>query len=168
MFSRFQCSIPVIWPAKAQETEFDAIQSMGKRNTASSSRRPKKRRKSAKKAPKKRQNHGNLVIIMFSLFQHWIPVKWPAKAQEYEFGAIRSMGKRRTASSSRRQKSAKKRQNRGNLLIMMFSRFHPSIPVECLQKPKKPSLVQFGQWVSPGQRRRLDGHKKAPKKRPNR
>ena len=117
----------------------------------------------AEKAPKKRQNRGNLLIMMFSLFQHWIPVKWPAKAQEYEFGAIRSMGKRRTASSSRRQKSAKKRQNRGNLLIMMFSRFHPSIPVECLQKPKKPSLVQFGQWVSPGQRRRLDGQKSAKK-----
>ena len=117
----------------------------------------------AEKAPKKRQNSGNLLIMMFSLFQHWIPVKWPAKAQEYEFGAIRSMGKRRTASSSRRQKSAKKRQNRGNLLIMMFSRFHPSIPVECLQKPKKPSLVQFGQWVSPGQRRRLDGQKSAKK-----
>ena len=57
------------------------------------------------------QNWGNLLITMFSSFQRAIPVEWPAKAQETEFGAIRSRGKRRTASSwsrpKERQKTAK-------------------------------------------------------------
>ena len=79
------------WPAKAQETEFGAIRSRGKRRAASSWSQPKK-------APKNDQNHANLLIMVSSRFQHSIQVEWPAKAQETKFGAIRpevSAGKRR-------------------------------------------------------------------------
>ena len=41
----------VEWPAKAQETEFGAIRSMGKRRTASSWSQPKNRQKTAKTVP---------------------------------------------------------------------------------------------------------------------
>ena len=105
--SRFQRSIQVEWPAKAQETKFGAIRSRGKRRAASSWSWPKKRQKCSLE-----QNWGNLLILVFFRFQHPILVEWPAKAQETEFGAIRSMGKRRTPSSwsqpKNRQKTAKK------------------------------------------------------------
>ena len=92
------------WPAKAQETEFGAIRLRGKGRTASSWSRPKKRQKSWSRE----QNWGNLLILVFSRFQRLIPVEWPAKAKETEFGAIRSMGKRRTASSWSRPKKRQK------------------------------------------------------------
>ena len=100
--SRFQRLIQVEWPAKAQETEFGVIRSRGKRRTASSWSRPKKRQKCSRE-----QNWGNLLILVFFRFQHPIPVEWPAKAQETEFGAIRSgvsEGQRRLGAS---QKTAK-------------------------------------------------------------
>ena len=43
--SRFQRSIQVEWPAKAQEAGFGAIRLRGKGRTASSWSRPKKRQK---------------------------------------------------------------------------------------------------------------------------
>ena len=101
VFSRFQHSIPVEWPAKAQETEFGVIRSRGKRRTASSWSRPKK-------TPKNRQNRGNLLILVCHRFQRSIQVEWPAKAQETEFGAIRSRGKGRTALSWSRPKNRQK------------------------------------------------------------
>ena len=122
--SRFQRLIPVEWPAKAQETEFSAIRSKGKRRTASSLSRPKNRQN-------KRQNRANLLIMVSSRFQRLIQVEWPAKAQETEFGVIRSRGKRRTASSlSRLKNRQKKRQNRAILLIMVSSHFQRLIQVE--------------------------------------
>ena len=45
----------------------------------------------------------------------------------------------------------------------MFSRFQRAIPVEWPAKAKKPSLVQFGQGVSAGQRRLGAGRKNAKK-----
>ena len=127
--SRFQRSIQVEWPAKAQETEFGVIRSRLKRRTASSWSRQKN-----PKSCSKEQNWGNLLILVFFRFQHPIPVEWPAKAQETEFGAIRSRGKRRAASSwnqpKKHQKNAKIRQNRANLPIMVSSRFQRSIQVE--------------------------------------
>ena len=105
------------WPAKAQETKFGAIRSKGKRRTASSLSRPKNRQN-------KRQNRANLLIMVSSRFQRSIQVEWPAEAQETEFGAIRSRGKRRAGSSwSQPKKPPKNRQNRANLLIMVSSRF---------------------------------------------
>ena len=101
--SRFQRSIQVEWPAKTQETEFGVIRSRGKRRTASSWSRPKKRQKCSRE-----QNWGNLLILVFFRFQHPIPVEWPAKAQETEFGAIRSRGKRKAASSLSRPKNRQK------------------------------------------------------------
>ena len=102
--SRFQRSIQVEWPAEAQETEFGAIRSRGKRRAGSSWSQPKK-------PPKNRQNRANLLIMVSSRFQRLIQVEWPAKAQETEFGEIRSRGKRRTPSSwsqpKNRQKTAK-------------------------------------------------------------
>ena len=113
VFFRFQHLIPVEWPAKAQETEFGAIRSRGKRKAASSWSQPKNR-----------QNRANLLIMVSSRFQRSIQVEWPAKAQETEFGAIRSRGKRKAASSWSQPKN---RQNRANLLIMVSSRFQRSI-----------------------------------------
>ena len=102
--SRFQRSIQVEWPAKTQETDFGVIRSRGKRRTALSWSLPKKRQKCSRE-----QNWGNLLILVFFRFQHPIPVKWPAKAQETEFSGIRSMGKRKAASSwSQPKKNAKK------------------------------------------------------------
>ena len=102
--SRFQRSIHMEWPAKAQETEFGVIRSRGKRRTASSWSRPKKNTKSCSRE----QNGGNLLILVYFRFQHPILVKWPAKAQETEFGAIRSRGKRKAASSWSRPKNRQK------------------------------------------------------------
>ena len=111
--SRFQRLIQVEWPAKTQETEFGVIRSRGKRRTASSMSRPKKRQKCSRE-----QNWGNLLILVFFRFQHPILVEWPAKAQETEFGAIRSRGKRKAASSwsqqKNRQKTAKTCQSANN------------------------------------------------------
>ena len=111
--SRFQRLIQVEWPAKTQETEFGVIRSRGKRRTASSMSRPKKRQKCSRE-----QNWGNLLILVFFRFQHPILVEWPAKAQETEFGAIRSRGKRKAASSwsqqKKRQKTAKTCQSANN------------------------------------------------------
>ena len=45
VFFRFQHPIPVEWPAKAQETKFGAIWSMGTHRTASSWSQPKNRQK---------------------------------------------------------------------------------------------------------------------------
>ena len=101
--SRFQRSIQVEWPAKTQETEFGVIRSRGKRRTASSWSRPKKRQKCSRE-----QNWGNMLILVFFRLQHPIPVEWPAKAQETEFGAIRSRGKRKAASSLSRPKNRQK------------------------------------------------------------
>ena len=101
--SRFQRSIQVKWPAKTQEPEFGVIWSRGKRRTASSWSRSKKRQKLFQGA-----NWGNLLILVFFRFQHPIPVKWPAIAQETEFGAIRSRGKRRAASSWSQPKNRQK------------------------------------------------------------
>ena len=158
--SRFQRSIQVEWPAKAQEIEFGAIGSRGKQRAASSWSQLKNRQKTAKKTPKpgqsanngvfpfptldsggmackspgnrvrcnsikgyaqdsvvlepaeklpkNRQNRANLLIMVSSHFQRSIPVEWPAKAQETEFGAIRAKGKRRTASSLSQPKNRKK------------------------------------------------------------
>ena len=144
--TRFQRSIQVEWPAKTQETEFGVIRSRGKPRTASSWSRPKKRQKLLQ-GP----NWGNLLILVFFRFQHPIPVKWPAKAQETEFGAIRSRGKRRAASSwSQPKKTQKKRQHRANLLIMVSSRFQRSIQVEW---PAKIQETEFGVIRSRGKRR---------------
>ena len=74
-------------------------------------------------------------------------MEWPAKAQEIEFGVIRSKGKRRTASSLSRPKN---RQNRANLLIMVSSRFQRSIQVEW---PAKTQETDFGAIGSRGKRR---------------
>ena len=101
--SRFQRSIQVEWPAKTQETEFGVIRSRGKRRTASSWSRPKKRQKCSRE-----QNWGNLLILVFFRLQHPIPVEWPAKAQETEFCAIQSRGKRKAASSLSRPKNRQK------------------------------------------------------------
>ena len=203
VFFRFQHPIPVKWPAKAQETEFGAIRSRGKRRAASSWSQPKKTpkkrqnranllimvsirfptpdsggmglqkhrkpslvqfgpevsagqrrlgvgRKNAKSCSRE-QNWGNLVILVCFRFQHPIPVKWPAKAQETEFGAIRSRGKRRAASSwSQLKKRQKNAQNRANLLIMVSSRFQRSIQVEW---PAKTQETDFGAIRSRGKRR---------------
>ena len=112
------------WPAKAQETEFGAIRSRGRRKAASSWSQQKK-------TPKKRQNRANLLIMVSSRFQRSIQVEWPAEAQETEFGAIRSRGKRRAGSScSQPKKPPKKRQNRAILLIMVSSHFQRLIQVE--------------------------------------
>ena len=100
---RFQRSIQVERPAKTQEIEFGVIRSRGKRRTASSWSRPKKKAKSCSRE----QNWGNLLILVNFRFQHPILVKWPAKAQETEFGAIRSRGKRRAASSWSRKTDKK-------------------------------------------------------------
>ena len=140
--SRFQRLIQVEWPAKTQETECGVIRSRGKRRTASSMSRPKKRQKCSRE-----QNWGNLLILVFFLFQHPIPVEWPAKAQETEFGAIRSRGKRKAASSWSQPKN---RQNRANLLIMVSSRFQRSIQVEW---PAKAQETKFGAIRSMGTRR---------------
>ena len=138
------------WPAKAQETEFSAIRSRGKRRAASSWNQPKKRQKNAKI----RQNRANLPIMVSSRFQRSIQVEWPAKAQETEFSAIRSRGKRRAASSwnqpKKRQKNAKIRQNRANLPIMVSSRFQRSIQVEW---PAKTQETEFGVIRSRSKRR---------------
>ena len=64
-------------------------------------------RKTAKSCSRE-QNKGNLLILVFSRFQRQIPVEWPAKAQETEFVAIHSKGKRRTSSSSSRPKNSQK------------------------------------------------------------
>ena len=156
VFFRFQYPIPVEWPAKAQETEFGAIRSRGKRKAASSWSQQKKRKKTAKtcqsanngvfpfptldsggmacksprnqvwcnsvngyaqdsvvlepaeKPTKNRQNRANLLIMVSSRFQRSIQVEWRAKAQEIKFGAIRSRGKRRAASSWSRPKKTPK------------------------------------------------------------
>ena len=89
------------WPAKAQETEFGAIRSRGKRRAASSWSQPKKRQKND-------QNRANLLIMVSSRFQRSIQVEWPVRAQETEFGAIGSRGKRRKASSWSRPKKRQK------------------------------------------------------------
>ena len=69
--------------------------------------------------------------MVSSRFQRLIQVEWPAKAQETEFGVIRSRGKRRTASSLSRLKNRQKnRQNRAILLIMVSSHFQRLIQVE--------------------------------------
>ena len=99
--SRFQRSIQVEWPAEAQETEFGAIRSRGKRRAGSSWSQPKK-------TPKKRQNRANLLIMVSSRFQRLIQVEWPAKSHETEFGEIRSRGKRRTPSSWSQPKNSQK------------------------------------------------------------
>ena len=99
------------WPAKTQETEFGVIRSRGKRRTASSSRGKRRAGSSWSQPtnpPKNRQNCANLLIMVSSRFQRLIPVEWPAKAQETEFGVIRSRGKRRTASSWSRPKKRQK------------------------------------------------------------
>ena len=140
--SHFQRSIQVEWPAKTQETEFGVIRSRGKRRTASSMSRPIKRQKCSRE-----QNWGNLLILVFFRFQHPIPVEWPAKAQETEFGAIRSRGKRKAASSWSQPKN---RQNRANLLIMVSSRFQRSIQVEW---PAKAQETEFSAIRSKGKRR---------------
>ena len=146
--SRFQRSIQVEWPAKTQETEFGVIRSRGKRRTASSMSRPIKRQKCSRE-----QNWGNLLILVFFRFQHPILVEWPAKAQETEFGVIRSRGKRRTASSMsrpiKRQKCSRE-QNWGNLLILVFFRFQHPILVEW---PAKAQETKFGAIRSRGKRR---------------
>ena len=140
--SRFQRLIQVEWPAKTQETEFGVIRSRGKRRTASSMSRPKKRQKCSRE-----QNWGNLLILVFFRFQHPIQVEWPAKAQETEFGAIRSRGKRKAASSWSQPKN---RQNRANLLIMVSSRFQRLIQVEW---PAKAQETKFGAIWSMGTHR---------------
>ena len=99
--SRFQRSIQVEWPAEAQETEFGAIRSRGKQRAGSSWSQPKN-------PPKNRQNRANLLIMVSSRFQRLIPVEWPAKAQETEFGAIRSgvsEGQRRLGASQKTDKT---------------------------------------------------------------
>ena len=147
VFFRFQHPIPVEWPAKAQETEFGAIRSRGKRKAASSWSQPKNR-----------QNRANLLIMVSSRFQRSIQVEWPAKAQETEFGAIRSRGKRKAASSWSQPKN---RQNRANLLIMVSSRFQRSIQVEW---PAKTQETEFGVIRSRGKRRTASSMSR-PKKR---
>ena len=143
------------WPAKAQETEFSAIRSKGKRRTASSWSRPKNRQN-------KRQNRANLLIMVSSRFQRSIQVEWPAECQETEFGAIRSRGKRRAGSScSQPKKTPKKRQNRANLLIMVSSRFQRSIQLEW---PAKTQETEFGVIRSRGKRRTASSWSR-PKKR---
>ena len=141
------------WPAKTQETEFGVIRSRGKRRTASSMSRPKKRQKCSRE-----QNWGNLLILVFFRFQHPILVEWPAIAQETEFGAIRSRGKRKAASSWSQQK---KRQKTANLLIMVSSRFQRSIQVEW---PAKRQETDFGAIRSRGKRRTASSWS-LPKKR---
>ena len=64
-------------------------------------------RKTAKSYSRE-QNKCNLLILVFSRFQRLIRVEWRAKAQEPEFGAIPSKGKRRTSSSSSRPKNCQK------------------------------------------------------------
>ena len=61
-----------------------------------------------KNAKKTRQNGAILLIMVSSRFQRLIQVEWPPNAQEIEFGAIRSRGKRRTASSWSRPKKRQK------------------------------------------------------------
>ena len=146
--SHFQRSIQVEWPAKTQETEFGVIRSRGKRRTGSSMSRPIKRQKCSRE-----QNWGNLLILVFFRFQHPILVEWPAKAQETEFGVIRSRGKRRTASSMSRPKKRQKcsrEQNWGNLLILVFFRFQHPILVEW---PAKAQETEFGAIRSRGKRK---------------
>ena len=148
--SRLQRSIQVEWPAKAQETEFGAIRSMGTHRTA-------------EKPTKNRQNRANLLIMVSSRFQHSIPVEWPAKAQETKFGAIRSRGKRRAVSSwSQPKKTPKNRQNRANLLIMVSSRVQRLIQVEW---PAKAQEIEFGAIRSRGKRRTASSWSR-PKKTP--
>ena len=145
--SRFQRSIQVEWPAEAQETEFGAIRSRGKQRAGSSWSQPKN-------PPKDRQNRANLLIMVSSRFQRLIQVEWPAKAQETEFSAIQSKGKRRTASSLSRPKNRQnKRQNRANLLIMVSSRFQRSIQVEWPAEAQETEFGRFGPGVSEGQGR---------------
>ena len=148
------------WPAKAQETEFSAIRSRGKRRAALSWNQPKKRQKNAKI----RQNRANLPIMVSSRFQRSIQVEWPAKTQETEFGVIRSRGKRRTALSwslpKKRQKCSRE-QNWGNLLILVFFRFQHPIPVKW---PAKAQETEFGAIRSRGKRRTASSWSQ-PKKR---
>ena len=87
--------------------------------------------------------------------------------KETEFGAIRSRGKHRTASSlepaEKMPKSCSRAQNWGNLLIPVFFRFQHPIPVKRPAKAhRKPSLVQFG----PEGKRRTASSLSQPKKHP--
>ena len=70
-------------------------------------RRLRAGRKTAKSCSRER-NKGNLLILAFSRIQRKIPVEWRAKAIGTEFGAIRSEGKCRVASSSSRPKNCQK------------------------------------------------------------
>ena len=146
------------WPAKAQETEFGAIRSRGKRRAASSWSQPKNRQK-------KRQNRANLLIMVSSRFQRSIQVEWPAKTQETNFGVIRSRGKRRTASSWSRPKKRQKLlqgPNWGNLLILVFFRFQHPIPVKW---PAKAQETEFGAIRSRGKRRAASSWSQPKRKR---
>ena len=102
VFFGFQHPIPVKWPAKAQENEFVQFGP----EVSAGQHRLGAGRKTPQVAPGAKL--GNLLILVFFGFQHPIPVKWPAKAQENEFCAIRSRGKRRTASSWSRPKKCQK------------------------------------------------------------
>ena len=155
---RFQRSIQVERPAKTQEIEFGVIRSRGERRTASSWSRPKKKAKSCSRE----QNWGNLLILVNFRFQHPILVKWPAKAQETEFGAIRSRGKRKgSVVLEPAEKPTKNRQNRANLLIMVSFRFQRSIQLEW---PAKTQETEFGVIRSRGKRRTVSSWSR-PKKR---
>ena len=151
---RFQHPIPVKWPAKAQETEFGAIRSRGKR-------------RAAEKTPKKRQNRANLLIMVSSRFQRPIQVEWPAKTQVTEFGVIRSRGKRRTASSwsrPKKRKSCSREQNWGNLVILVCFRFQHPIPVKW---PAKAQETEFGAIRSRGKRKAASSWSQLKKRQKN-
>ena len=119
-------------------------------------------RKNAKSCSRE-QNWGNLLILVFSRFQRLIPVKWPAKAQETELGAIWAKGKRRTASSLSQPKKTPKPCQSANNGVFPFPTLD-SGGMAC-KSPKKPSWVQFGPRVSAGQRC-LGASRKTAKKPP--
>ena len=135
------------WPAKAQETEFGAIRSRGKRRTPSSWSQPKNRQKTAKKPLKPCQSANNGVFPFPTLDSGGMACKSPRN--QVWCNSVNGYAQESVVLEPA-EKPTKHRQNRANLLIMVSSRFQRSIQVEW---PAKTQETEFGVIRSRGKRR---------------